>query len=537
MSIKIQLDGNHGFEWIKSENAYVKGYGFDSNGIFYTGEKLLNYFNDFRDKKEFINKLEEINGSFAVVIIKNHNVYLAVDRVRSIPLYYSMKGEKILVSDNAQWIKEQLNVVEINSISLLEFQLTGYTVGDSTLFKEIKQVQAGECTSIKIQEEKNIANDSYYTHLHCNYLDNDKEELYQLLDNISENIFRRLVTSVNNRTIVVPLSGGYDSRYIVAMLKKMNYKNVICYTYGRPDSHEVRISRQVAEKLGFEWHYIEYDTETWERFSDEDMKEYLKFSHNFSSLPHIQDFFAVEYLTKNEIIPKNSILVPGYCGDLLGGSYLINEEKLNSIDSTQESLAEYIFKTHFNLFKYNGKDSNEIIDNISNVIKQFNIKDKHDLVSINEHFFTCHKVAKFVVNSLRVYEYWGYEWRMPLWDNELIEFWYKVPNFYRVNNELYNDFLFRNIFDIYDISILKEKPKPSIIVNIKHIIPKPVEKIIIYVINKYLFRKKRNFNGFNELAEKLAKDIRNNRFIENIYINQNFNHVYAVWFYEKFLKA
>ena len=45
--------------------------------------------------------------------------------------------------------------------------------------------------------------------------------------------------------------------------------------------------------------------------------------------------------------------------------------------------------------------------------------------------------AKFIVNSVRAYEYFGYEWLIPLWDNALFDFWAKVPITLRYQRRLY----------------------------------------------------------------------------------------------------
>ena len=49
--------------------------------------------------------------------------------------------------------------------------------------------------------------------------------------------------------------------------------------------------------------------------------------------------------------------------------------------------------------------------------------------------------AKFIVNSVRVYEYWGYNWWLPFWDNDFMYFWQKIPLIYRKNKLLYNDYV------------------------------------------------------------------------------------------------
>ena len=35
--------------------------------------------------------------------------------------------------------------------------------------------------------------------------------------------------------------------------------------------------------------------------------------------------------------------------------------------------------------------------------------------------------AKFIVNSVRVYDFWGHDWWMPLWDAGFMRFWQGVP--------------------------------------------------------------------------------------------------------------
>jgi hypothetical protein len=48
--------------------------------------------------------------------------------------------------------------------------------------------------------------------------------------------------------------------------------------------------------------------------------------------------------------------------------------------------------------------------------------------------------AKFICNSVRVYEHFGYEYRLPLFDHELMAFWSRVPLTLRKNRRLYMRF-------------------------------------------------------------------------------------------------
>jgi hypothetical protein len=49
--------------------------------------------------------------------------------------------------------------------------------------------------------------------------------------------------------------------------------------------------------------------------------------------------------------------------------------------------------------------------------------------------------AKYIVNAVRLYEYWGYDWWLPLWDSEFVEFWHHVPLRLRLARRRYMQFV------------------------------------------------------------------------------------------------
>ena len=59
--------------------------------------------------------------------------------------------------------------------------------------------------------------------------------------------------------------------------------------------------------------------------------------------------------------------------------------------------------------------------------------------------------SKYVVKKQKVYEFYGYEWRMPFWDDQYLKFWQKVPLKYKLNQKLYKDMLKNNNFgEVWD---------------------------------------------------------------------------------------
>ena len=139
------------------------------------------------------------------------------------------------------------------------------------------------------------------------------------------------------RQVIVPLSGGYDSRLIIAMLYRLNYKNIICYTIGDENSEEVEIAKAVAKSLGFK-HYCIDNTLMATKC---DLSKMLNFwtivsmSDNYVT-KYGRSIFSVKWLKENGIAESDAVFVPGHSGDCLAGSH----SSKNHI--TKHSTAPYI---------------------------------------------------------------------------------------------------------------------------------------------------------------------------------------------------
>lgn len=129
-----------------------------------------------------------------------------------------------------------------------------------------------------------------------------------------------MLGTIAGRPVLLPLSSGYDSRLIACLCRKFGLRDVVCFTYGRRDSFEVEVSRQVAERLGYEWHYVEYTSETWRRFLESPaFDDYCAFSGNLTANPHFQDFPAVMELRRRGVLREGMVVLPGHVGDMGGG--------------------------------------------------------------------------------------------------------------------------------------------------------------------------------------------------------------------------
>lgn len=448
------------------------------------------------DRDAVTSFLKRSNGFFSVVNVEGNNGWIAVDRIRSLPLFYGQHNGKLFISEDARWVREHVHDNEMDPIAREEFLACGYVTGSDTLFPNVKQVQAGEVVFFKLSEDSDIIVEPlrYYRYVHGNYFEDETEILFRKLDETLINVFQNLISYASGRTIVIPLSGGYDSRLVALMLKKAGYKNIIAFSYGKPGNWEAEVSNIVAKKLGIGWEFVPYSNDNWYKwYRSDEMKAYSEFADGLVSLPHIQDWPAVLMLKKENRIPDEAVFVPGHTADKLTGSLSKSCPDIYRLPNYPH-VTRAILETHYNL--------NALIKN-NIIVKQFewrvlrtlgDLAQYPDSASIYESWDVSERQPKFIVNSLRVYEFFGYDWWIPFWDKGFMNFWCRVPKERRLYQCFYKKYVDRiseqQGLSLQELQINTEKAIMKII--------KPAAKRILPDMAKKYLRKKANLYGFKK---------------------------------------
>lgn len=485
----IQLKKNCQLRWRYTRSIdfdlRVKGHVFFKNR-FLTDRDLSSIFSQLVSNDNiyilthaFSSFLKKLNGNFSVILKTDRFLFAAVDTIRSIPLFYSMNSHFITVTDFANYNGDEQ---EIDQLSLTEFCLTGYVTGEQTLLTDIKQIQAGRFILIDLYNpETSIHQHRYYQYFHAYDYGADTSTLLQELDAAVLNSFSRLIQIADGATIVVPLSGGHDSRLVVTMLKRLKYDNVIAFSYGRPGNREASVSKNVADALGIRWEFIPYSRALWRQwYNSKEWSDYWQYSHDYSSLPHLQDWPAVKVLKENDILTHNAIFVPGHSADLPAGSRSVSLPQLYTTHPLEpKTLLDSIFSYHYSLFDWNKKNDelhSTLTKRIINSIGDLSIFP--DNASAFESWDFAERQAKFIINSIRVYEYWGFRWALPLWDTEFIKFWSRVSIEHRINTALYRLYVDSLFNSIQQAKFHKHGQSEAYLYNI---INKPYNELFSYI--------------------------------------------------------
>lgn len=418
---------------------YIAGAVFASNArlSFLTLREMLSLDERWRDA------LSRLNGFFALILQREGQLLAAVDRVRSIPLFYGMVDRAVFVSDDAEWIREQVGDTEMDPVAREEFIQAGYVTGPDTLYKNVRQLQAGELLIIDFNGlETAVRTDRYYLLSHFEPATYDEFALRLAFSCVVEGAMRRLIEYAGGRKILIPLSGGYDSRLIATWLKKLGYRNVLTFSYGVPDNYEAKYSQTVANALGFPWRFVEYSNALWaEEWGGSDAEEFRKRASGHCSLPCIQDWLAIKQMLAEGNIDSDCVVVPGHTGDFISGGHIPDIVFLKP-DLSKNDLVDVIQKKH--LFNSPiGKDSSRYSTDwndriLSRIHLAFN-GDSPNFAALYEQWEWQERQAKYIVNSVRVYDFFGLNWWMPLWDTEFMKFWEKVPLVLRRERKWYKD--------------------------------------------------------------------------------------------------
>jgi asparagine synthase (glutamine-hydrolysing) len=389
--------------------------------------------------------ISRLNGFFALIWQSEEQAIAIVDRVRSIPLFYGINSDAYLISDDAEWVRREAGDGNMDPIAREEFQLTGYVTGKETLYPNVKQLQAGELVIVDAKVvPASIETHRYYRFLHTEPTTYDEDLMRQRLENSAIASIKRLIEYASGRQVVIPLSGGYDSRLITTLLSRLGYKNILAFSYGMKGSKESTYSRKVARALGVRWHFVEYSTERWRNaWNTGEREKYQKWAGSWSSVAHVQDWVAVRTLHNDGALAKDCIFVPGHTGDFVSGGHIPNEA-FQDADVSIDTVVETILQRHYSRATgIHGPRARCCIwkDRVIDRAEVGNISQQIKLANAFEKWEWQERQAKFIVNSVRVYEFFGYDWWLPLWDGEFVEFWQGVPLRLRQNRRLYLNFV------------------------------------------------------------------------------------------------
>ncbi|HOJ63169.1 MAG TPA: hypothetical protein PLE45_02000 [Spirochaetota bacterium] len=236
-----------------------------------------------------------------IIYIEKDKIIVENDWLGSIPVFYSSK--ELIVSTIANFcIKNK----KIHNEGLSNFCEFGYSVFEQTIFEEVKFMRY---FSKLIITENNIEIDYKEDFVLNEEIFKDKKTTDEVIQKMQNYIWN--IESQTSGEIIIPTSGGYDSRILNYLVKDKN--RIRSFTYGisknQYQSSEVVYAKKLSEILNIYWEQI-------------DLKEYHKYIDQWFAIygisTHLHGMYHIEFYTK--ILKKHKFLNPtllsGIVGDL-----------------------------------------------------------------------------------------------------------------------------------------------------------------------------------------------------------------------------
>jgi asparagine synthase (glutamine-hydrolysing) len=460
----------------KNITLWIKGYFYS-----HTIDEIIDKFLTIK-KNEVSSYVKSIDGHFAIIVKRHDLTFLVVDKIRSTPLFFTkIQNEFYVDYDPKNLVKLNNFDNTINQNGKLELTMSGFIIGNKTIYKNLNSLKAGELVILKDNTYEYL---QYYRY-HGEITNKIFSECLEELTDVTLNIFRKMLKQIGNRQIVIPLSAGNDSRLVASILKHLGVKNVKCYSYGTTGNFEAKIAKIISQKLGYEWKFVPLSHKSEKKYYvSKDYEDYLNYSETYCSVPYIQSLSTIKYLKDMNWIDQDSVFINGNSGDFISGGHIAIKHEVNneilSVKSRKENILIQLIEKHFSLWGYLKTDLNikKLKKNLWNEI----VKGCGELqTKMNDHLFyeyseLIDRQSKYVVTLQKVYEYHNYEWRLPLWDDEYLYYWQKIPLDYKLKQKLYLEMLIKNNFgNVWgdDIPVNKKMITPKWIIPLRFIFKIP----------------------------------------------------------------
>jgi len=380
--------------------------------------------------RDGIDCLKWINGLYSAAIydFEEEKLFLISDRMGTRPVYYAHENKNFAFAPEVKAILKSNISKDINYCAVSDLFTYGHLFGHKTLFSNISQLPEASyliLSNNKVSIHKYWSLPEYPEAYRKEWpsrktINDSTDEFIEIFTCAMKRNFTK-----NSDKILLSLSGGLDSRYVAAFAKKLGVNPLVAYTMGADNSEDQIFAKQVSENLSIQHNQFIVDPKNIWR----DAKRFAYFSDSMSMINGpIQGFEAVENFYR-----KKEVTVSSQMCDAFFGSTLVRRKFQSLIDKKEfDEEANRTITNCFILFKASDLDTI--------FTKDFNnkIKSKGDEVPlqyINSTSIPIHAYLNLLFNEHARRGTLGgnlmsnlyVETRMPSYDNDVIDFAYRLP--------------------------------------------------------------------------------------------------------------
>jgi asparagine synthase (glutamine-hydrolysing) len=429
--MEVRATGGHGSvhianedHWTESGGVAVVGNAF-VDGELHSAEGLAERVKATDTVEQLEGLLSRANGLFSLVYDTGDAVHVAVDHVRSWPVFYAATDDAY-VSDSAEWVRDAGARRGYDPRAGDEYLFTCFVTGWDTLSRDVKQVRAGEIVSLyRGRSETDVRRRRYFDHAPAeSSRDLDRDEL----DAATVAAIQRLIDYADGRTILLGLSGGYDSRLIALVLRRLGHENTVTYTTqtASASSAEMERARTIAEDLGFEHIAVTSSRADYSGIEGSEQMALAEDIGYLSEYPHINKVVLRRKLRDAGIDPGEVVHVLGHT--LLGSGTFLPDWVRDRETIRREEFLDLLWELHYTNWETTDEPwrrelfEARILDRCDrDLYRDGDVESTADAVAGFEQWYWQERLPKYII-ARREYEWLGFDVWYPLLDRELYAF-------------------------------------------------------------------------------------------------------------------
>jgi len=398
-------------------------------------------------------EMVRLNGHFFLMAWDKHNHkwHILTDRFGTFHAYYSKDGQQAAIGTFAPAVAAVASHRKLDWLGLAGFFSFGFFPQDRTYFDDLRILKPASHYILdekgRLMEEKRYWRWWHKPNLQRSYDDTVVEFDHIINKVISEETF--------NGRVAIPISGGLDSRSIVAAASqtkegKSLSSSLWSYSYGyNDDSIETCIARKIASARNLSFQAFTIQPYLFDRLD-----------LIMSSVEGFQDITQCrQAAVTDEIASHADYLIAGHWGDVWLDDIGLVNNRSQKLDN------DYIFSHAFKKIRKSGRTW--LLENIclpqlrrenpETLLNQMMEKEMATLQHIEDPDFrvkafkTDQHAFRWTLASLRMFQPAAFP-RLPFYDTRMADFFCTVPSKFLRKRQLQIDFLKRFAPDLAKIT-------------------------------------------------------------------------------------
>jgi len=424
---------------------------------------------------------------------------------------------------------------KIRKDALLDFFIFGYYLGDKTFDENIFQLPPS--TILKVSKQS-VSVKSYWSYPLDDKFDVCEKDL--LLEKLGMR-WQKAVDQriVGNEKIIVEISGGLDSRAILAAaLLSTSKENILLYTFGDEKSYDCEIGKKIAKTLGIQHVYLP-------AIKKDFSKQYEKSFHDVEGMIDATPYFSQQI--DQSLNTYGTRIFNGFMGGEIMGPLIFSKigHLLRDSDGACAKVKEILLNHHIMndiqtitpLFNTAWLRETKILSSFDTSVEDLKTISPKQLPNYCAKWLYMNESDKYTAFCNFRYET-VFEYVKPFLDNEIIDFMLHVPLELRKEKKLYKEMLMNYYSDLFALPTKNNLGLPLQTNHLKLYVRRVLwflqlkSNVIsnLLVHHRLFFNKNQNFIDYNDLlrtnreyqmfVKTMIDKVKKREFFDPVYIEK-----------------